>query len=337
MSEVPPFPYKREFIDAKQLYNNAVNLNLVSISYVDNHPRWIAVPGRYDFFQLPNGEKRKMALVVDPEAYERVNKLVDVFSEPSRMVACRKDHISPFDFYTQNFDQIQRKASELAQKDPSSPFRHHLREAVYSLTNECTTFKISVTKALFQLLKSKVVLDPSAGWGDRLLGAAAAGVTVYHGIDPNPSLRSAYDEMLNFIRNSSSTPSSVQIDQYAVITEDFLKVQLDPNRKYDTVFTSPPFFDYEIYSEDGKQSITGRNTVDLWLRNFFFPYLKKAWEALISGGHLAIYISDTKNDRYVEKMYQYVTRELKGQYLGILSVTDPDLRKGYPIWIWKKS
>ena len=335
MSQIPPFPYKKEFISAEELYNNAVNLDLVDVTILDSHPFWIAVPGRYDFFLLPDGSKKKLALVVKETAYEKVNKLVDYFSEEQRMLACRKEDVSPFDFYTQNFDQIQRKAAEIAKQNPSFPFRHALREAVYALTNECTTFKISVSKAIYQLFKSKIVLDCSSGWGDRGIGAAAAGVQVYHGVDPNSSLRKSYDEILNFIRTSPSTPPSVHTDQYAITTEDFLKVELVKN-SYDLIFSSPPFFDYEIYSADTKQSITGRNTVDAWLQGFFFPYLKKAWEALVVGGHLVLYISDTKTSRYTEKMYGFITNELKGQYLGILSMSDELLRKGYPIWVWKK-
>ena len=41
------------------------------------------------------------------------------------------------------------------------------------LAKECTQFKPSLALTVLQLLRAKRVLDFSAGWGDRLLGAIA--------------------------------------------------------------------------------------------------------------------------------------------------------------------
>jgi 16S rRNA G966 N2-methylase RsmD len=214
-------------------------------------------------------------------------------------------------------------------KGINMPFRHWLREAIYMLIPECTSFKISVTKAFLQYLGSSTVLDPSSGWGDRVLGAAAAGVEVYHGIDPNPLLRNSYDQILDFVRDHGVG------ENYMILTEDFLQVNLGDNQ-YDTVFTSPPFFDYEIYSEDEKQSITGRTTLQEWMTGFLYPYIAKAWSLLIPGGILGLYISDTRSGKYVENMYNYVIKNLKGTSLGIIAVADEKLNHAFPLWVWRK-
>lgn len=326
---IEPFPYKKEFLNVEELWNNAVTLDLVPLRILnipkinEDRPKgWRSLPRniKWEF------QGQFVAFVVDPDAYEKVNKLVDCFSEEARMKASRKDSLSPYDFYQKNYNSVVDKANELAEKSENSmPFRHWLREAVYELIPECTTFKVSVTKALFKYLGSKVVLDPSAGWGDRLLGAAAAGVEAYHGVDPNPNLRSAYDNMLRFIKKPN----------YFVLTEDFLKVDFESG-SYDTVFTSPPYFDYEIYSDDPNQSITGRSTLEFWLKDFFYPYIRKAWNALAVGGYFTIYISDTRTGKYVMNMYNFINKTLRGNYLGVIPMTYEHLGHAYPIWIWRK-
>ena len=337
ISEVPAiesFPYKKEFLQPEELWTNAVDMNLAPLAVV-KVPR-INDPDRPKYWRsIPRNMKwefqgKMVAFVVSNEAYGKVNKLVDFFSEEPRMKARRRDSVSPYDFYQQNHHAVANKARELsAVSSQPMPFRHWLREAVYEMIPECTTFKISVTKSLFKYLGSKIVLDPSAGWGDRLLGAAAAGVEVYHGVDPNPALRSAYDDMLTFVRGHRCGQN------YYVLTEDFLSVTFVPG-SYDTIFTSPPYCDYEIYSDDPKQSITGRRTTEIWLTEFLHPYLRKAWDALASKGYFTIYISDTRHGKYVANMHHFITNELHGNFLGIIAMTNETFGHGYPIWVWRK-
>ncbi len=48
---------------------------------------------------------------------------------------------------------------------------HAMREAVWGVMPECTQFKASLTVCIFRRFHATRVLDISAGWGDRLLGA----------------------------------------------------------------------------------------------------------------------------------------------------------------------
>lgn len=325
------FPYKREFINPTELWKNCLSLDVSSLAVIqipninnnNRPPGWRSIPRNIEW----QFQGKLVALITREDAYEKVNRLTDYFSEGPRMNAHRKGHLSPYQFYLTNYESVVEKAKELASQDSqSNPFRHWLREAIYTLVPECTTFKISVTKTLLKYINSKVVLDPSAGWGDRLLGAAAAGVEVYHGIDPNTEMRSCYDEMISFTQKQ---------DSFSVITEDFLKVNLQPG-SYDTVFTSPPFFDYEVYSSEKTQSINDRTTLEVWKNEFFYPYISKAWEALVQGGYFAIYISDTKTGKYVNDMYRFINESLRGTFLGVIGVTNPEHEYAFPIWIWRK-
>lgn len=328
-----PFPFKSPFINPEELWTNAVSLDTAQVKVLeypainDKRPRpWQSIPRwlRWEF------QRAFVAIVVSDEAYDKVDKLVDYFSEGSRMCARRKNKPSPLEFYQQNYDQIVRQAQEMQSASTRPmPLQYWMREAVYIQGSECSTFKISVTKALFKYFGSKVVLDPSAGWGDRVLGGAAADVIVYHGIDPNPDLRQSYDNILNFIRAHGRG------QQYAIITDDFLLVDIQPE-SYDTVFTSPPFWDYEDYSSDPNQSIAGRPTLESWITEFFLPYLTKAWQALIPGGYFLIYISDTRDGKYVQRMHTYINNTLNGNFLGVIAMANQNLNHGYPIWCWRK-
>ena len=339
---IPPFPYKRVFIDPEELWVNTCTLDLVPIEVIEipeNRDGWSPLPRGVEWGFGLDSQRQVLAFVTGNNCYNRINKLVDYFSEEARMKANRKGCPSPYDFYHNNYPAILEKAKkdmEAYKQGVSSypsPHGDHLeywvREEIYLMNKECTTFKISVTKALMKFFGSQIVLDPSAGWGDRLLGSVAAGVKLYHGVDPNPRMRKAYDDMIAFTKKHN--PQTV----VNVTTEDFLKIELQPE-SYDTVFTSPPYFDYEEYAPDPRQSISGRPTIGKWLHEFFLPYLRKAWNALVKGGHMIIYISDTKTGKFCKPMLDYAKKELHGQYLGVIAMTNETRNWGYPIWVWRK-
>ena len=68
--------------------------------------------------------------------------------------------------------------------------------------------------------------------------------------------------------------------------------KLGKEKKYDLVFTSPPFFDLEVYENEKSQSISKFNTLEKWKQNFLIPAMEKSVSALEMNGHLVIYVSD---------------------------------------------
>lgn len=316
------FPYKREFItNPQELWENAKVLDLGEFRILD---------GKLNNRLLPRGvvykfQGEQVALITDPTAYERINILTDYFAEGPRMQAHVHECPSPLEFFKNNYDTILAKAQQMYVEDPQHTLRYHIREAVYELTKECTTFKITTAKAIFKYFQSKKVLDPSSGWGDRLLGAIAAGVDAYHGVDPNPALAPVYEDIIRFTK---------PVGDFSVLTEDFLKAELQDGG-YDTVFTSPPFFNYEVYTEDERQSIHGLATVDQWTNKFLKPYLSRAWKALAKGGYFILYISDVPTGNYLHHMLEHM-KTLRADYLGVIYMASNVLYKGWPIWVWRK-
>lgn len=335
--EMDPFPYKEEFIDPEVSWDNAVQLDVSPYSVIPDHTHWRSLPRRFrwEFTDPTSGQRRNWAIVPTNEAYEQVDRLVDWFSDPVRMDAHKQGKLSPKQYYYSHHSEVVNKAVKMMESSPiERPLRYYLREAVYESGLECTSFKISVSKTVYTILKSQKVLDGSAGWGDRMLGAAAARVPLYHGVDPNTNMTAVYEKIIKFVQ---SRPNGDEWNgaNYAVVTADFLKSQPQAE-SYDTFFTSPPYGPYEVYQDHPDQSIHNRDTPELWIRDFLYPYLRNAWSALINGGYLALYITDVGKYYYVEKMWEYVTRQLGGKFLGIIAVTNTNISNGYPIWVWRK-
>jgi tRNA1(Val) A37 N6-methylase TrmN6 len=137
-------------------------------------------------------------------------------------------------------------------------------------------FKPIVARNLYAKLDSKAVLDPCAGWGGRCLGAMSLGIP-YYGWDTNKSLESAYDGMVALY------PSRGEVKMHY---EDSSQADFS-TYKYDTVFTSPPYYVKsqcrEVYP--GMPQYASENEFS---ETFLKPVLKNAWTHLKLGGHLAL-------------------------------------------------
>lgn len=151
------------------------------------------------------------------------------------------------------------------------------------------------------------VWDPSAGWGGRLLGAMAVEDSrhlVYLGNDPNTDHnttpgRTKYHEIADFYRTHVKKGGMWGLEHtrthfWQKGSED---MQFDPffkrfKGKLSLVFTSPPYFAKEAYSEDKEQSYLKFAQYDGWRDGFLFETLKTAIEWLRPGGYLAWNIAD---------------------------------------------
>jgi hypothetical protein len=60
--------------------------------------------------------------------------------------------------------------------------------------------------------------------------------------------------------------------------------------RYDTVLTSPPFYDQELYEGD-RTSTTRYGDIEAWYAGFYRPLWRKAAVALRPGGRVIAYVS----------------------------------------------
>lgn len=309
------FPYKSLTFDPSQL-NIEKGLQASEVKVIEGELPTLSLPAGYTW--TFKGVDNVACVTQDRVAYMDVNRLTDYFSEAARIRANVKGFVSPYDYWQKNKKMIQGMfpGDITAQRD-----------YIFSNTKEATLFKVSVVYALMTYLKARKVLDPSAGWGDRLLGAGfTPTVEVYHGVDPNGALTNPYQNIIKYL----GSPETFQ-----VLTADFLKVEVPG--EYDMVFTSPPFFDYEVYSNEVSQSISGRNSFVVWVNDFYVPYLSKAYGALAIGGRMCLYVSDSKGlTGFVDATLTIMNETLGATYEGVIAIVNADLKRPFPMWVWRK-
>ena len=158
-------------------------------------------------------------------------------------------------------------------------------------------FKATTAKYLYKKYKAKSVLDPTAGWGGRMLGAWSLGID-YTGIDTNIEMKPAYDGMINFLNEYTGFESNVfqversglrQMIWQSCLDVDFSKLD------YDFVLTSPPYINLEIY-----EHMTLWDSDTAFYKEFFIPLWQKCVDNIKAGGHVCFNISPKMYDDAVK-------------------------------------
>ena len=156
----------------------------------------------------------------------------------------------------------------------------------------CAQFKPNVSKVIYDKLNSKNVLDFSAGWGDRLAGFYAGETSEYYlGIDPRKENHPIYEEQSEFYNKHRSMFEPNKTSEFICQPAEDVDF-MGYKDKFDTVFTSPPYFNVERYSYDDTQSWVKYKEIDEWNENFLQKTLKNLWCSVKSGGYLLVNISD---------------------------------------------
>ena len=134
-------------------------------------------------------------------------------------------------------------------------------------------------------------------------------------------------------------------------------ISKDYGSDFDLVFTSPPYFNTEHYSDEETQSTIKYKQGEDWYTNFLLYSLKKAWECLAVGGHMVIVLNDSpdSDQKICARMIQDVNLFIDSIYLGVISyaerstkqrtkqrkfgksVKESDWKSPQPMWIWEKT
>jgi hypothetical protein len=164
-----------------------------------------------------------------------------------------------------------------------------------------------------------VIYDPSSGWGGRILGAMSVSDSrniLYVGTDPNVdnfdnSLvgGSKYSSIADFYNTRTYRGNSFfsKTHEYEIFSSGSEVIHKDKKfKKYkgkvDLVFTSPPYFNREAYSDDSNQSYKKFSNYDSWVKGFLRPTLETCVEYL-------------KNNRYL--LWNIADIQVSGEYLPL--------------------
>jgi hypothetical protein len=206
-----------------------------------------------------------------------------------------------------------------------------LRSAFLRMGYTPAQFPASAAKAIIDWCQAKVVIDPCAGWGDRLIGAMASGAKVYYGMDTNRGLHWGYRQAIRAYR-----PGSEHAIRHADCTTEAAWAGLPPA---DLVLTSPPHAHHEQY-QDGRIE---RGDPAEWARRFLVPMIARAADGLRAGGVMAIHMNDVQVRQdvlpLISILHEAVTSAHRFDYLGclgILSINRKSEPKGEPVLIWRK-
>jgi hypothetical protein len=161
----------------------------------------------------------------------------------------------------------------------------------YRLANE---FRPAIARDIYRRFLADVpaprILDPSHGWGGRLIGFLAAQLqgSTYYGVDPSIKTSLGVVELFNFLKESG-IPGNAFI--FNKPFEDMPEDVIEPE-SFDLVFTSPPYFDTEEYSTEDTQSYIKYPKFDQWVEGFYAPYLTKAISAAKSGAPVVMNVGN---------------------------------------------
>jgi hypothetical protein len=174
------------------------------------------------------------------------------------------------------------------------------------------------------------VYDPSAGWGGRILGAMSSLRNLHYiGTDPNmenfiPEInKSRYEYVADFYNNNVLGEFD-DGNTFELFQEGSESIHLNPDfQKYkgkiDFIFTSPPYFNREQYSQNATQSFKMYPEYQDWVQNFLRKTLETCYEYLKNDRYLAWNIANIKTPKgYIklEEMSVQIMKELGAVYKG---------------------
>lgn len=324
------------------------------------------------------GARDPLLMVLSPSDYDKYNLISDFFIEQHRIRAYRgddPDRESVYDYWQHHREEIQQRVSKMRSQgrdrakgtgsEGHISEKHEMREYIYANKMEVGTFRPTVAAGIVWLLRSRLstrcewVLDPCAGWGDRLLGFMASDVRGVVDVDPNTALGAEYPKIRDWVKSIDPSATNFQHHYIPAPFEDIPRddlvrkllqmrtptvdiadedVRAFPREDgYDLVLIAPPYFDLEVYVPNdtaGTQSISRYPTFEEWFNKFLIANLKKCGEQLRVGGILALIINQAptartdESARFLHRMISDVTRPtgtpscVKLRYLGVISYAE---------------
>lgn len=260
------------------------------------------------------------------------NTVMDYYFFKLRLATKTKRGISYFDWIKTDWmkNESEKRFYEFNIKIGKTPEK--ARYSVFRLYYGAVHgFKPVIAKMMYCTYKPRIgVLDFSAGWGGRCLGAMALGIP-YIGVDSNISLRGAYETM---VKDIGSNSSQVTMKFQDAVEVDYSKF------KYDMVLTSPPYFKKTKAVESYPHMPVYKDGED-YNKRFLFPVICKTFKNLAKGGVYALNVP--------QPMFENIKRAgiLPGLYTKHVMYVQSRFAKGNPknthkkyeeyIYVWKKN
>lgn len=202
-------------------------------------------------------------------------------------------------------------------------------------------FRPVVAKQIYDryCASESAVLDPCGGWGGRMLGAYCSDKVVrYDCID-------ASSETVRGLKHEKMLMDRTVVGKNVNVYYGAFEDSCFENGLYDLVFTSPPYFTKEFYSNDECQSwIRYGEDYDRWKEGFLKPFIEKSRSFLKNGGFFIVNIDNiriSKRNYPVADDFFRLVEQLGGfDFVETLWMIHNDRytgkKDGEPIFVFKK-
>ena len=254
------------------------------------------------------------------------NDFVNYFTQFERLHTTGNKGIDFFDFYDkrstykkqryiQKMLDFYRKKQGRTEKDPR--VWKYIFNMYFGAIN---IFKPLNAMDIYCRFQPTAILDFTMGWGGRMVSAIALDIPRYTGIDLNRNLQKPYQDMIKTLKHAGEMKNTVVDLRFQdATTVDYSGIE------YDMVFTSPPYYNIELYRG------TGAKTEEEWNREFYIPVFTETMRYLKTNGYYCLNIP--------ESVYKSVCLPLFGKYWQKIALKKSN-RMDSPykeyIYIWKK-
>lgn len=234
---------------------------------------------------------------------------------PNMYSCCRKDHKSPVELWKDDSYLLSLLKNRLkyAALISDSTLRTGIKLSQGSVSN----FKPVIGKFLYSLYNTNgKTLDYSAGFGSRMLAAMAGGFE-YTGYEPSVETYKNLCEFKIFLERHLSIRALLynQPFETSIIKEDY----------YGFAFSSPPYYDYEVYANESTQSIVRYPTYEDWSKNFWEKSIEKCCKSVISDGYFGVCISAFLHKEMIKTTFEkcnqmgfYLYKDYKASFPNVL-------------------
>ena len=189
--------------------------------------------------------------------------------------------------------------SEESKHKAESTMRSLLRR--YTGTQCVSNFRPTAAACLYQnfMQPGELVWDMSMGYGGRILGAIISNVN-YVGTDPATLTFKGLKE----IKEDFGNP-----DNHYFLNKQGSETFKPKENSLDFAFTSPPYFNWEQYSDDAEQSFKNFSTNEDWNEGFLRETIKNVYKGLKPGKYMGLNVANIKSHKTFEDDTVRISKE----------------------------
>lgn len=207
---------------------------------------------------------------------------------------------TPFEvfFNDEEFIKVINKRIKMGDNISDNGIRKMLK--IFTGTQSVSNFRPTAAAAIYSLFcnEGDTVWDMSCGYGGRLLGATLAKVN-YIGTDP------ATPTYNGLIELSNDFSKDIKVELNKLGSEDYKP----KNNSLDFAFTSPPYFNWEKYTNEETQSYLKYKTKEEWINGYLKKTFINCFNGLKDNKIMAINIANIKNFTNLEDEAIRVAKE----------------------------